>query len=188
MGDRSHRSSHGTDPNDRCRKRSNAVHVEELVRYPGITFRLTDDPAIDGGVVCRCRTRGRTGPCRICERALRLRRAPNCVEGPAERGRERIARRREHPPAVALNRRAEGRLVHQQRRRHCVLVGRPQPRRALHIGEQERHRPRRRAVVVPSPCSVIEPSWQALLRCGPTRALSVSSGTVRQRAKNSITA
>jgi hypothetical protein len=58
----------------------------------------------------------RPRPRRIGECSLCLRRGAHRVSRASERSRERIAGRREHVPAVRLDRRAQNRVVHLQRR------------------------------------------------------------------------
>ena len=61
---------------------------------------------------------------------------------PTERRRERIPRRREHIARVALDRLAQEPIMQHHRFAHLSTPLRPQPRGALDICEQKRHRPR----------------------------------------------
>ena len=63
------------------------------------------------------------------------------IGGPGEGRRERVARRGEDVAPGGLDRRAKDRVVDGQRCRHRGLVGRPQTRRTLDVGEEERDRP-----------------------------------------------
>ena len=60
-----------------------------------------------------------------------------------KRGDHTIARVTEQEPVVRLNRRAQHLIVCEKRRPHRVRVGLPPTGRALNIGEQECHDPRR---------------------------------------------
>ena len=56
---------------------------------------------------------------------------------------ETIARVAEQEPVIGLDRHAQHLVVNDQRRPHRLRVGLPPMGRTLHIGEQERHHPRR---------------------------------------------
>ena len=78
------------------------------------------------------------------QRLLRLHRRVDRGAGRAERGAHPVTGVLEQPTPMRLDRRAQHLVMADQRGPHRLGVGLPATRRTLDIGEQERHRPRRR--------------------------------------------
>jgi len=72
------------------------------------------------------------------------------VTDPGERDRKAITTGREYEALVPIDRGAHDRVVMVERHAHPLDVVLPPRRRALDVGEQERHRPRRRLLHVPN--------------------------------------
>ena len=78
----------------------------------------------------------------IGDRSLRLDRGTQRLVGPGEHPEKPIPGRLHHTAVMRPDRNPQDRVVTSQRRPHRLRVLFPQSRRALEIGEQERHRPR----------------------------------------------
>ena len=74
--------------------------------------------------------------------SLRLDRGAQRLVGPGEHPVKPIAGRLHHTTVMRRDRSPHDRVVTSERGRHRLGLLFPQPRRALEIGEQERHRPR----------------------------------------------
>ena len=78
------------------------------------------------------------------QRTLRGDRRFERILRPRERGIEPVARRSEHIPAALGDRGSHDHVMTRQCHSHLLGEVLPQPRRRLDVGQQERHRPRRR--------------------------------------------